>query len=316
MLWVDQEYCFEVPLQAAGKRLDRFLVRRLHLLSRSQVQRLIEGRHVLVNSVPKRSSYKVQPGDIIEMQIPPSSQEIVLVPEEIPLEIIYEDEDLMVINKPQGMVVHPAKGHKKGTLVNALLNYCSHLSSDGGSLRPGIVHRLDKDTSGLLLVSKNDFTYHELARQLKARKIKRRYLALVHGEVREERGMIDAPLGRDPKERKKRVVLAKGTVGAREARTHYRVKERYCGYTLLEVSLETGRTHQIRVHLSYAGYPIAGDRVYCYRGNPLNLPGQALHAYQITFRHPRTSKILTCEAPSPTVFADVLSKIRCQGQQI
>jgi 23S rRNA pseudouridine1911/1915/1917 synthase len=163
----------------------------------------------------------------------------------------------------------------------------------------------------LLLVSKTDFTHQELARQLKAREITRRYLALVHGVVREQQGVIDAPLGRDPRERKKIAVLAKGTAGAREARTHYRVRERYAGYTLLEVSLETGRTHQIRVHLSYAGYPVAGDRVYNCRGNPLNLPGQALHAFQITFRHPCTREVLTFEAPLPKVFADTLSKLRC-----
>lgn len=306
-----QEYHFKVPPQAAGERLDQFLVRQPLFLSRSQAQRLIERGLVLVNSRLKRSSYKVQLGDLIEMQLPQPQQEAVLIPEEIPLEIIYEDQDLMVINKPQGMVVHPAAGHQKGTLVNALLNHCSNLSKVGGSLRPGIVHRLDKDTSGIMLVSKTDLAHQELARQLKAREIKRRYLALVHGGVKEERGLIDAPLGRDPKERKKIAVLAKGAVGAREARTHYRVRERYSGYTLLEVSLETGRTHQIRVHLSYAGYPVAGDRVYCFRGNPLNLPGQALHAYQITFQHPRTGELLSFEAPLPKVFADVLSKLRC-----
>lgn len=306
-----QEYHFKVPPQAAGERLDQFLVRQPLFLSRSQAQRLIERGLVLVNSRLKRSSYKVQLGDLIEMQLPQPQQEAVLIPEEIPLEIIYEDQDLMVINKPQGMVVHPAAGHQKGTLVNALLNHCFNLSKAGGSLRPGIVHRLDKDTSGIMLVSKTDLAHQELARQLKAREIKRRYLALVHGGVKEERGLIDAPLGRDPKERKKIAVLAKGAVGAREARTHYRVRERYSGYTLLEVSLETGRTHQIRVHLSYAGYPVAGDRVYCFRGNPLNLPGQALHAYQITFQHPRTGELLSFEAPLPKVFADVLSKLRC-----
>ncbi len=304
-----REYRFKAPPEAEGRRLDRFLAGRPPLLSRSQAQDLIERGLVRVNSACKRSSYKVRPGDLIEMQLPPPEAPLP-VPEEIPLEIIYEDQDLMAINKPQGMVVHPAAGHRRGTLVNALLNYCAHLSEAGGDLRPGIVHRLDKDTSGIMLVSKTDFAHLELARQLKGREMKKRYLALVHGEVREKEGLIDAPLGRNPRERKKMAVLPGGTRGAREARTRYRVGERYRGYTLLDVFPETGRTHQIRVHLCYAGYPVAGDSVYGYRRNPLRLPGQALHAYQITFRHPRTSQLLTLQAPLPEVFADILVRLR------
>jgi 23S rRNA pseudouridine1911/1915/1917 synthase len=305
-----QEYRLEVPQNAEGQRLDQFLTNRSLYLSRSRVQHLIESGQVLVNNKTRRSSYRVRTGDMIEMRIPPPDEETTLVPEEIPLDIIYEDEDLLVVNKPQGMVVHPAAGHWKGTLVNALMNHCTQLSGINGCLRPGIVHRLDKDTTGLLLVSKTDIAHQELTHQLKERKIKRIYLALVMGEVKEERGIIDAPIGRDPRERKRMAVLSPGTPGVREARTHYRVRERLGGFTLLEVALETGRTHQIRVHLAYAGYPVAGDPVYGPRRNPLNLPAQALHAYKITFQHPRTGDLLTFEAPLPQVFAETLEQLR------
>ncbi len=266
------------------------------------MQRLIEKGYVLVNSRRMRSSYRVRPGDQIEMNVPPP-KEITLCPEPIPLDIVYEDEDLLVVNKPPGLVVHPAPGHQGGTLVNALLNHCPNLPGIGGYLRPGIVHRLDKDTSGLLLVSKTDLAHQRLAAQLKARKIKRKYLALVHGEAKEEEGLIDAPLGRDPKNRKKIAVVPHG----KEARTFYRVKKRFPGYTLLEVELETGRTHQIRVHLAYAGYPVAGDPVYGFRRNLLNLPGQALHAYRLSFTHPRTGEFLSFEAPLPPAFTEAIA---------
>ncbi|HHW41511.1 MAG TPA: RluA family pseudouridine synthase [Syntrophomonadaceae bacterium] len=302
-------YRFKVDRDAAGKRLDQFLTHCIPSLSRSQVQRLIEKGNVLVNSKKERSSFRVRLNDEVEMIVPPPEQ-ITLSPEPIPLDILYEDDDLLVINKPAGLVVHPAAGHRSGTLVNALLNHCPDLSGIGGYLRPGIVHRLDKDTSGLMLVSKSDLTHRELAAQLKARKIKRKYLALVHGEVREEKGLIDAPLGRDPLNRKRITVLSKDDPYGREARTHYRVKERFPGYTLLDVELETGRTHQIRVHLAYAGYPVAGDPVYGPRRNPLQLPGQALHAYRITFTHPRTGELLNFEAPPPPAFSQALDYLR------
>ncbi len=304
----EQLYQLEVPQKAEGQRLDHFLTNQSPFLSRSQVQRLIESGKVLVNNGTKRCSYRVRTGELIEMRVPPV-EDTVLVPEKIPLDIIYEDEDLLVVNKPQGMVVHPAAGHWKGTLVNALLNHCTQLSGTN-SLRPGIVHRLDKDTSGLLLVSKTDIAHQDLAYQMKERRVKRMYLALVIGEVKEERGIIDAPLGRDMRERKKMAVLKPGTPGSREARTHYQVRERLSGFTLLDVSLDTGRTHQIRVHLAYAGYPVAGDPIYGPRKNPLELPGQALHAYKISFQHPRTGELLSFEAPLPRVFVETLDKLR------
>ncbi|MGB9790987.1 MAG: RluA family pseudouridine synthase [Thermacetogeniaceae bacterium] len=302
-------YRFKVDEKAVGKRLDQFLTSSVPSLSRNQIQRLIERGNVLVNSKKERCSFRLRLNDEIEMVVPPP-EEVNLLPEPIPLDIIYEDPDLLVINKPAGLVVHPAAGHKSGTLVNALLYHCPDLSGIGGYLRPGIVHRLDKDTSGLMLVSKSELAHRELTAQLKARKIKRRYLALVHGEVREERGIIDAPIGRDPGDRKKFAVLPKDNPNGREARTHYRVIERFPGYTLLEVELETGRTHQIRVHMSYAGYPVAGDPVYGPRRNPLNLPGQALHAYRITFTHPRSGEVLDFSVPPPPAFSQALEYLR------
>lgn len=298
-------YRFKVDEKAVGKRLDQFLASLVPSLSRSQIQRLIERGNVFVNSKKERCSFRLHLNDEIEMVVPPP-EEVNLLPEPIPLDIIYEDADLLVINKPAGLVVHPAAGHKSGTLVNALLYHCPDLSGIGGYLRPGIVHRLDKDTSGLMLVSKSELAHRELTAQLKARKIKRRYLALVHGEVREERGVIDAPIGRDPGDRKKFTVLPKNHPNAREARTHYRVLERFPGYTLLEVELETGRTHQIRVHMAYAGYPVAGDPAYGPRRNPLNLPGQALHAYRITFTHPRSGEVLDFSVSPPAAFSQAL----------
>lgn len=299
----------EVDQGAAGQRLDQFLAGHCASLSRSQVQRLIASGHVIVNSKRVRSSYKVCPGDTIIMQMPPV-EKTNLIPEDIPLEIVFEDQDLLVINKPQGMVVHPAAGHKRGTLVNALLSYCPQLAGVGEHLRPGIVHRLDKDTSGLLLVGKSDLAYRGLRQQLKERRVQRRYLALVHGRVNEQSGVIDVPLGRNPHDRKKRAVLPAGTPGARDARTYYCVLERFAEYTLLDVALETGRTHQIRVHMAYAGYPVAGDRVYGWRRNPLNLPGQALHAYKLSLEHPRTGEELSFQVPPPPVFANTLKKLR------
>jgi 23S rRNA pseudouridine1911/1915/1917 synthase len=301
----EASYSFEAPPEAAGQRLDHFLAGQEPFLSRSQVQRLMDKGLVLVNARQARPSLRLRAGDLIRMTVPPPEQ-VTLVPEAIPLDIVYEDQDLLVVNKPAGLVVHPAVGHHRGTLVNALLDHCPDLSGIGGYLRPGIVHRLDKDTSGLLLVSKSDLAHQGLSAGLKAHQIKRKYLALVCGELRSGQGLIDAPLGRDPKDRKRIAVVA----GGRTAVTHYGIKERFSGYTLLDVELETGRTHQIRVHLAYAGYPVAGDPVYGPRRNPLGLPGQALHAYRIVFTHPRTGEPLAFEAPLPPVFEDALALLR------
>lgn len=302
-------YLFTVPEETAGERLDRFLTLAAPFLSRSQAQQLIGKGDVLVNSRRERSAYRVRPNDRIEMCFTPAGENT-LAPEPIPLNIVYEDSDLLVIDKPPGLVVHPAAGHRKGTLVNALLYHCPGLTGSGENLRPGIVHRLDKDTSGLLLVGKTEEARLGLIAQLKARQVRRNYLALVYGEVREDRGVIDAPLGRHPVHRKKMAVLSDDNPYGRNARTHYQVRERFPGYTLLDVALETGRTHQIRVHLAYAGYPVAGDPVYGPRRNPLNLPAQALHAYRIAFTHPRTGEHLSFEAPLPPVFAGVLKELR------
>jgi 23S rRNA pseudouridine1911/1915/1917 synthase len=303
-----QEY--HVTAQETGVRLDQYLASQTAEISRNQVQHLIDQGMVKVNGQLPRASYKVRSGDFITLQIPPV-EKLTLVAEDIPLDIVYEDSDLLVVNKPAGLVVHPAAGHHQGTLVNALLHHCVDLTGIGGSLRPGIVHRLDKDTTGLLVVSKNDFAHQFLSAELKARRIKREYLALVHGELREESGLIDAPLGRDPRDRKKMAVVQNDH--GRPARTHYRVRERYPGHTLLEVSLETGRTHQIRVHLAFAGYPVAGDPLYGQRHNLLRLTAQALHAYRLTFAHPRSGEQLTFNAPLPPDFASVLAELRAKA---
>ena len=281
-------YSFEAPPEAVGQRLDHFLTGQEPFLSRSQVQRLMVKGLVLVNARQARPSLRLRAGDLIRMTVPPP-EEVTLAPEAIPLDIVYEDEDLLVVNKPAGMVVHPAAGHHRGTLVNALLDHCPDLSGIGGYLRPGIVHRLDKDTSGLLLVSKSDLAHQGLSAGLKARQIKRKYLALVCGEVRSGQGLIDAPLGRDPKDRKRMAVVA----GGRTARTHYRIKERFTGYTLLDMELETGRTHQIRVHLAHLGNPVLGDALY--GGEPSDQFW--LHAWKLTLEHPVTGRTLALTAP-------------------
>lgn len=301
----EEIYHFEVSPDADGKRIDHFLTQCISSMSRNQVQRLIEKGMALVNSRKVRSSYRLRTGDQVDLNIPPP-EKITLSPEPIPLDVVYEDDDLLVINKPAGLVVHPAPGHARGTLVNALLNHCPALPGIGGYLRPGIIHRLDKDTSGLLVVSKTDLAHQGLSEQMKNRKIKRRYLALVHGNIREDKGLIDAPLGRDPKNRKKFAVVPDG----KKARTYYYTKERFGDYTLLEVELETGRTHQIRVHMAYIGYPVAGDPVYGPRKNPLKLEKHALHAYQLCFMHPRTNEFLSFEVPLPESFEETLIFLR------
>ncbi|KRM35925.1 RluA family pseudouridine synthase [Limosilactobacillus pontis] len=283
-------------------RIDKQLGHHFSQYSRSQLQRWIEDGHVQVNGQPVKPKYKLAAGDVVTIE-PEKPKKIDLVPENIPLDIVYEDDDVIVVNKPQGMVVHPAPGHPDHTLVNALL-YHSPLSTINGEFRPGIVHRIDKDTSGLLMVAKNDMAHRSLAAQLKAKTNEREYVALVHGVIKEDQGTVDAPLGRSPKDRKKQAVVADG----RHAVTHFRVLRRYRHYTLVACRLETGRTHQIRVHMKYIGHPLAGDPLY---GPRKTLPGngQYLHARLLGFKHPQTGEQLTFTAPLPLYFQQMLDKL-------
>lgn len=288
-------------------RIDKQLGHHFNQFSRSQLQKWIKDGHVLVNGKQVKSKYQLAVGDQVEI-VPEQPQKIDLEPEDIPLDIVYEDDDVIVVNKPQGMVVHPAPGHPDHTLVNALL-YHSPLSTINGEFRPGIVHRIDKNTSGLLMVAKNDMAHRSLAAQLKAKTNKREYVALVHGVIKENQGTIDAPLGRSLKDRKKQTVVADG----RHAVTHFRVLERFRHYTLVACRLETGRTHQIRVHMKYIGHPLAGDPLY---GPRKTLPGngQYLHARLLGFKHPRTGKQMTFTAPLPEYFSKMLEHLRRTDQ--
>lgn len=286
-------------------RLDSFLAENLPELSRSGAQKLMESGDVLVNGKAVKKNYKTRMGDEIEVSLP-EPQEVDIQPEDIPLDIRYEDDDVIVINKPKGLVVHPAPGHWSGTLVNALMYHCKDsLSGINGALRPGIVHRIDMDTSGLLIVAKNDFAHAALADQLKDHSLSRIYEAVVVGNIRSDSGTIDAPIGRHPVDRKKMAVTEKNS---RPAVTHFEVLNRYQGYTHLRLRLETGRTHQIRVHLSWQNHPIVGDSVYG-RGKELGLNTQCLHARLLTFRHPRTGENVTVTCPLPDYFESVLKKL-------
>ncbi|OJG13259.1 RluA family pseudouridine synthase [Enterococcus asini] len=258
----------------------------------------------MVNGTTVKANYKVKTGDQVTIAVPEPTV-LELTPENIPLEIVYEDEDVAVVNKPQGMVVHPSAGHPNGTLVNALLFHMQNLSSINDVIRPGIVHRIDKDTSGLLMIAKNDFAHESLAKQLKEKTSLRKYVALVHGVIPHEKGVIDAPIGRSKTDRKMQAVIEEG----KPAVTHFQVLERFADFTLVELQLETGRTHQIRVHMKYIGYPLAGDPVY---GPKKTLPGkgQFLHAQVLGFEHPRTGEFLTFTAPLPEVFQKTLEKLR------
>lgn len=283
-------------------RIDKELAHHLADISRSQLQKWIEDGNVTVNGEKVKPKYKLAVGDRVVVQ-PEKPQKIDLEPENIPLDIVYEDDDVIVVNKPQGMVVHPAPGHPNHTLVNALL-YHSPLSTINGEFRPGIVHRIDKDTSGLLMIAKNDLAHRSLAAQLKVKTNEREYVALVHGVIKEERGTIDAPLGRSKKDRKKQAVVEDG----RHAVTHFKVLERFQHYTLVSCRLETGRTHQIRVHMKYIGHPLAGDPLY---GPRKTLPGngQYLHARLLGFKHPRTGKQMTFTSPLPEYFQKMIDHL-------
>ena len=288
-------------------RLDKFLSEKLTDVSRSQIQTWIKDGHVLVNGHPSKVNYKVKLEDAIEVAIP-EVVELELLPEKIPLDIYYEDDDVIVINKPKGMVVHPAAGHQSGTLVNALLYHCKgSLSGINGVARPGIVHRIDKDTSGLLMVAKNDEAHQSLVSQLQNKTVTRKYIALVHGKIPHERGTIDAPIGRDPKDRQKMTVTDEN---AREAVTHFHVLEHFGDdYTLVECVLETGRTHQIRVHMKYIGFGLVGDPKYGQR-KTLDIGGQALHAAVLGFNHPKTNVYIERIAPIPEDYQKLLEKLR------
>jgi 23S rRNA pseudouridine1911/1915/1917 synthase len=288
-----------------GQRLDLYLTSHLPQFSRNHLQMLIKQGNICLNSQPAKPNIRMKLGDRIQVEIP-SPQKIDILPEEIDLNIIYEDSDIVVINKPQGMVVHPAVGNYSGTLVNALLNHCDQLSGINGKIRPGIVHRIDKDTSGLLVVAKNDFAHLNLSKQIQNKTVSRVYLAIAEDNIKTDKGTISAPISRHPVDRKRMAVVK----GGRQAVTHYRVLERFGNYTFLELELETGRTHQIRVHLNYLGHPIIGDPVYGRRNQKYNLEGQALHAYKLVLFHPRTNEQMSFQAPLPNYFANLLTMLR------
>lgn len=291
----------------SGERIDAALARLAPELSRSAAQRLLENGLVRRNGVAAAKSDRLNAGDILKFE-PPAPKEISAQPEDIPLDVVYEDSDVIVINKPKGLVVHPAAGHWDGTLVNALLHHCGDsLSGIGGELRPGIVHRIDKDTSGLLIVAKNDFAHQALSAQLKDHTLARTYECIVCGNIREDRGTIDAPIGRSPADRKKMCVTRSG---GREAVTHWEVIARYTGYTHLRCRLETGRTHQIRVHLAWRSHPIVGDTVYGHKKPELGLDSQCLHARELTFVHPRTGERITVQCPLPDWFQAALDRLK------
>ncbi|WP_270782347.1 RluA family pseudouridine synthase [Ligilactobacillus ruminis] len=292
----------ETVVEMQNGRLDKVCSEIFLDYSRSQIKQLLDGGNITVNGKTEKAKYKVKSGDLIRLE-EPETKTLELRPENIPLDIVYEDDDVIVINKPQGMVVHPAPGHDEHTLVNALLYHCP-LSTINGTFRPGIVHRIDKDTSGLLMVAKNDKAHRSLAKQLKDKTNIREYVALVHGKIAEDEGTINAPIGRSLKDRKKQAVVKDG----RNAVTHFEVLKRYRDYTLVKCILETGRTHQIRVHMKYIGHPLVGDPLYgpkkTIKGN-----GQFLHAGKLGFVHPTTEKLLVFEAPLPKIFQECLEKL-------
>lgn len=288
-----------------GRRLDQFLAEALEELTRSAAQRLAEDGQVLLNGKPLKKNYKMGGSETIEVRLP-DPEPIDAVPQNIPLDIAYEDDDLLVINKPKGMVVHPAPGNPDGTVVNAVLYHCGDsLSGIGGAFRPGIVHRIDKDTSGLLMIAKHDKAHLYLSEQLKDHTLARTYEAVVIGSLKEERGTVDAPIGRSPKDRKKMAIVPDG----RRAVTHYEVIARYPGYTHIRCKLETGRTHQIRVHMASLGHPIAGDQVYGPAKSKYDLQGQCLHARTLTFLHPSDGQPRLVESELPAYFTDFLHKL-------
>ncbi len=301
----------KATLEDAGARLDSFLARSIENTSRSAAQQLIDDGRVTLRGKTVKSSYKVVENDEFSVELPEVVEDAGLEAQDIPLDVIYEDSDLIVVNKPKGLVVHPAPGHADGTLVNALMYHCGDsLSGVGGELRPGIVHRIDMETSGLLIAAKNDFAHRHLSDQLKDRSLSRVYETIVRGNIKDESGTIDAPIGRHPTDRKRMAVTQRNS---RNAVTHYEVIARYDGYTHLRCKLETGRTHQIRVHLAHIGHPVLGDMVYGMKKPELGLDSQCLHARRIKFIHPRTEEHIELESQLPEYFTAVLEKLRAKS---
>jgi len=303
-----EEKSFIVEEKYANLRLDKFLAEILVDKSRSFIQEIINSENVKVNGRVVKSSYKLKTGDHINVVLP-EAVNLDVQGENIPLEIMHEDRDIIVVNKPQGMVVHPAPGNYSGTLVNALLFHCKDLSGINGVIRPGIVHRIDKDTSGVLVVAKNDYSHNFLASQLKDHSMKREYIALVEGRLKNQNGTINAPIGRHPKERIKMAIVENG----REAITHYEVLEVFDKYTLIKCMLETGRTHQIRVHMAKIGHPLVGDPVYGYKKQKFLVNGQMLHAQLLGFIHPSTKEYMEFSSELPKYFQDIINKLRREG---
>nr|WP_062048587.1 RluA family pseudouridine synthase [Bacillus sp. JCM 19034] len=303
-----EQHEWNITGEQQGERIDKILTSFQNEWSRTQVQNWINDECVKVNNMPVKRNYKVMENDHVQLIIP-EPEELQVEAENIPIAVVYEDEDVIVVNKPRGMVVHPAPGHSSGTLVNALMFHCNDLSGINGVIRPGIVHRIDKDTSGLIMVAKNDRAHESLVNQLKAKTTKRIYKAIVHGVIPHQHGTIDAPIGRDPKDRQKMTVIE---ANSKEAVTHFTVLETFNNFSYVQCELETGRTHQIRVHMKYIGYPLAGDPKYGPKRKSLQIDGQALHAEVLGFKHPRTGRELLFEAPLPEDMKEQLALLRSQ----
>lgn len=298
--------CLEADENYMDERVDKFLSCMLPEQSRSYLQKIIKEGSVLVNGKPVKASYRMEEQDQVTIDLP-ELKEPEIEAENIPLDILYEDSDLLMVNKPKGMVVHPSAGHNSGTLVNAVMYHCKgELSGINGVMRPGIVHRIDKDTTGVLVICKNDYAHNHVAEQLKVHSITRKYRAIVNGVIREDEGVVDAPIGRHPTERKKMAVNEKN---GKRAVTHYRVLERFANHTYIECQLETGRTHQIRVHMASLHHPVLGDTVYGPEKNPYHLEGQTLHAQVLGLIHPSTGEYIEVEAPLPEYFQKLLKKL-------
>ncbi|MCM1122341.1 MAG: RluA family pseudouridine synthase [Eubacterium sp.] len=298
-----KQFTYQIGLGEDDERLDKWISDALPDLSRSYIQKCIKDQNVLINGKPQKSSYRLKLEDEIVFDIPKAIEPDIEA-ENIPLSILYEDEDVLIVDKPKGMVVHPAPGHYNGTLVNAVMYHCQdHLSGINGVMRPGIVHRIDRDTTGSLIICKNDHSHNRIAAQLKEHTITRKYRAIVHGVIAQDTGIVTADIGRDPKDRKRMTVV---TTGGKPAVTHYTVLQRFHEYTYVECQLETGRTHQIRVHMASIGHPLLGDEIYGKRQNPYHLEGQTLHAMVIGFIHPSRDEYMEVTAPLPEYFERLL----------